>query len=275
MTVFACWPSMTRPTTVMCVRQCSSARVGLAGLDQRGQPLLRPDAPPPGGGGLAVGIGLAHGGDGPGDDLVEHLGHDREGLVAGHAPTSSSWKRALAWPNASGSSMTCSCSAMSSRSRRADRAATPAEATRRTAAGSMIVRASKTSASDTLRACSTSAAVRAVCRWSGRCTTTPPSTPRTTVIRPSASRMRRASRSDGPRHPEALDEVGLVAERVALVELAGDDEAPQLVGDLLGLLAPPVARRRVGGLAFDVSAIGASPHRRSVLLAGRCAAHAR
>ena len=41
----------------------------------------------------------------------------------------------------------------------------------------------------------------------------------------------------GPGDAEALDQVGLVPERVALLELAGDDELPELVGDLLGLLA--------------------------------------
>lgn len=39
-----------------------------------------------------------------------------------------------------------------------------------------------------------------------------------------------------PRDAEALDEVGLVAERVALVQLAQNDEPSQLVGNLLGLL---------------------------------------
>ena len=39
------------------------------------------------------------------------------------------------------------------------------------------------------------------------------------------------------RHAEALDQVGLTAERLALAELTADDGRPQLVGDLLGLLA--------------------------------------
>ena len=40
MTVLAFWPSITRPTTDMWVRQCSSAAVAVAGLDQGGEPLL-------------------------------------------------------------------------------------------------------------------------------------------------------------------------------------------------------------------------------------------
>ena len=46
------------------------------------------------------------------------------------------------------------------------------------------------------------------------------------------------------RHAEPLDEVGLVAERVAFRQLAGDDQRAQLVGDLLRLLA------RVGSFAW-------------------------
>src|SRR5690606_8065518 len=47
----------------------------------------------------------------------------------------------------------------------------------------------------------------------------------------------------GAGHAEALDQVGLVAQRVALAELAGDDELAQLVGDLLGLLPGRAPRR--------------------------------
>ena len=84
----------------------------------------------------------------------------------------------------------------------------------------MIVRASNTSASDTLRACRTSAAVRAV--W-----------PLVGPVHDDAAEDAADDRDQAlgledaqglaqrrARHPEALDEVGLVAERVALVELA-------------------------------------------------------
>src|SRR3546814_4922111 len=46
-----------------------------------------------------------------------------------------------------------------------------------------------------------------------------------------------------PRHAEALDQLGLLAQRVALVELARDDQLAQLVGDLLGLLTSLAALR--------------------------------
>ena len=51
---------------------------------------------------------------------------------------------------------------------------------------------------------------------------------------------------------EALDQVGLVAQRVALGELPGDDQRAQLVGDLLGLLlgASPL---RFGATTGDLS----------------------
>ncbi len=45
-----------------------------------------------------------------------------------------------------------------------------------------------------------------------------------------------------PGHPEALDQVGLVPERVTLVELAGDDQPAELVGDLLRLLPRKLER---------------------------------
>ena len=115
------------------------------------------------------------------------------------ATTSCSWKAAFATPNALGvldrllllvdraarsflTAAACARAARRSPSRRSARA-DPGPRRRRPAA--------------TLRACSTSAAVRAVIRSSGSWTTTPPRTPRTTVMRPSASRMRSASRSDG------------------------------------------------------------------------------
>ena len=46
------------------------------------------------------------------------------------------------------------------------------------------------------------------------------------------------------RHAEALDEVGLPPERVALRQLAAHDQGAQLVGDLLGLLARSCGLRR-------------------------------
>ena len=48
------------------------------------------------------------------------------------------------------------------------------------------------------------------------------------------------------RHPESFDEVRLASERLAFRELAADDQRPQLVGDLLRLLAKasPVALAR-------------------------------
>ena len=54
-----------------------------------------------------------------------------------------------------------------------------------------------------------------------------------------------------PRHAEPLDEVGLVAERVALGQLARDDQAAQLVGDLLRFLAR--SRRAALGVGVTFS----------------------
>ena len=55
--------------------------------------------------------------------------------------------------------------------------------------------------------------------------------------------MRSASRERRAGHTEPLDELRLATDRLALGELAADDQRPQLIGDLLRLLAErrPVA----------------------------------
>ena len=72
----------------------------------------------------------------------------------------------------------------------------------RTAAGSITLRGLVHVAEGDVARLEHSAAVRAVMRSLGWWTITPPSTPRTTVISPSASRMRSASRSDGRETPK-------------------------------------------------------------------------
>ena len=164
--------------------------------------------------------------------------------------TSSSWNRGLAcrtppgprWPLPPRRSATAT-------SWRDVRRFRP-DATSRTAAGSMMVRASKTSASGTLRACSTMAAVRAVSRdpaGGPRHRPAPPGSPRS-VPRPPGCGGPRAAMAGTRR---TLDQVRLMTQRVALVELAEDDEAPQLVGDLLGFSRGFVPGRARAVLAFS------------------------
>ena len=100
----------------------------------------------------------------------------------------------------------------------------------------MIVRASKTSARDTLRAWRTSAAVRAAWRWSGwwirDAAVDPPDDGDQALGLEDAQRLAQRRARDA----EALDQLRLVAQQLALDQLALDDEAADLVGDLLGLL---------------------------------------
>ena len=189
---------MTLPTTCMCARQCSSAaspspasisstRRSL-GADAAAADRQRPDDV----------VGLADRGDGPGDDLVEHLGDDRQRLVAGQRRraargTPRSRRRTPRGPRSpppprrSGarSSSTARLAPPLRRDRLARRSARadPGPRTRR--------RAARCGSAARARPCGRSS------RSSGSWTTTPPCTPRTTVTSPSVSRIRSASRSDG------------------------------------------------------------------------------
>ena len=185
------------PTTAMCARQCAFGADGVARLDQLEQPALRAQAAAPGRPRPDDVGGLAHRGDGAHDDLVEHLRRRSRGSGSRRArraargtprsrPRTPPGLRSTPLPRRSGR---CSSATAVRRPRLA--------AIALAASGSSSARASNTSASDTLRARNTSVAVRAVMRWFGSCTMTPPYTPRTTVMSPSASRMRSASRSDG------------------------------------------------------------------------------
>ena len=60
--------------------------------------------------------------------------------------------------------------------------------------------------------------------------------PRTTEIRPSASRMRSASRSDGRDTPKRSTSSGSRPSESPSESWPDDDQPAQLVGDLLGLL---------------------------------------
>src|SRR5262249_3484432 len=77
-----------------------------------------------------------------------------------------------------------------------------------------------------------------------------------------------------PRHAEALDELRLAPERIALRELAGHDQLAELVGDPLRLLTEPRALR-----PFPGGASGWSPRGRLPARPRRCSrasvAHAR
>ena len=170
--------------------------LGLTVADQLDQALLGPDTPAAGGDRSDVVVAPAHGGDGPDHDLVEHLGQDAQGLIArqrDQALVEAGVGRAerLGVLKASHSSSIKRTSSFAADFLRRD------EATALAAKGSNMLRASKTSAKETLRDWSTSAAVLAVIRWSGDCTTTPPWRPRTTRMSPSVSRMRSASRNEG------------------------------------------------------------------------------
>ena len=93
------WPSITVPTTCMCERQCSSAAGAVARLDEVEQPLLRTDSAPAYRQRPEAVVGLAHRGHGPHDDLVEHLGDDAQRLVAGRATRAVGGSAAFATPN--------------------------------------------------------------------------------------------------------------------------------------------------------------------------------
>ena len=83
MTVLASWPIMTLPTASMWV---APVRLGVdagADGDELDEPFLRADAALADGERVAARFRLADRGDGAGDDLVEHLGHDAQRLVAG------------------------------------------------------------------------------------------------------------------------------------------------------------------------------------------------
>ena len=107
----------------------------------------------------------------------------------------------------------------------------------RTAAGSMMLRASCTSPRVTLRACNTSAAVRCGHPLVGFVDDHPAEHSADDGDEP--LRLEDAERlaERRSRDAEPLDEIGLVSERVALGQLPADDEGTQLVGDLLRLLA--------------------------------------
>ena len=98
-----------RPT--MWVRQCSSAASASPASTSAASRSCERTPLPAGRGEAIVRAGLADGRHGPGDDLVEHLGHDREGLVAGHGDELHV-EAGVRPPERFGSSMTCSWSAI-------------------------------------------------------------------------------------------------------------------------------------------------------------------
>ncbi len=82
MTVSARWPSSTRRTTVMCVRQCASASDALPASMSDNESLLRADAPATSRRRVPHRPRPADRRHCPRDDLVQHLGDDGQGLIA-------------------------------------------------------------------------------------------------------------------------------------------------------------------------------------------------
>src|SRR5579864_3971349 len=200
-TVEACCPSITRPTTCMCDLQCSSAAVpSPASSSSRRRswdriPRRRVESEPTTSPAWLTAVTARA-------TISLSISATMLRVWLPASDTSRSWNAALATPNRSGSSIAATSSLMRRRNSLTAARRPRIVAIPRAARGSSRLRASKTSASATLRAWRTRAAVRAVMRSFGSCTTTPPWTPRTTVTRPSASRIRSASRSEGRDTPK-------------------------------------------------------------------------
>ena len=236
MTDFASWPIITLPTASMCARQWASASMlapmAMSSMSRSCERMPRWRTAQR----VAARLRLADRGDGAGDDLVEHLGDDAQRLVAGEADQALV-EAGVGVPERLGvvddralllDQRPELVDRLASRRRRED-----AHRGRLDHAAGLVHVAEGDVArlEHATRRCGRS------CVSLGSWTITPPSTPRTTVISPSASRMRSASRSDGRDTPKRSTRSGSRPSESPSVELAAHDQGAQLVGDLLGLLA--------------------------------------